>query len=161
MPAHVYVTMMGQKSGQINGDSSVRGREGNIEVMQFDHGIHKPTDPHTGQPTGLRVHSPLVLWKAMDKSSPLLYQVLCTGETLNEVNIKLYETDPSGGEKQRFNIKLENAHVTEMKSFMPSTRDSEREHYAYHESVSIVYEKITWEDKANQTVATDDWTQRD
>jgi type VI secretion system secreted protein Hcp len=161
MPAHVYVTMKGQKSGNIVGDSTVKGREGNIEIMQFDHSIRKPTDQFTGQPTGLRVHSPVVLWKAMDQASPILYQVLCTGETLTEVDIKFYETDPAGGEKQRFDIKLENAHVTEMKTFMPSTKDSGREHFAYHESVSLVYERITWEDKDFQKMATDDWTQRD
>jgi type VI secretion system secreted protein Hcp len=102
----------------------------------------------------------MILFKAMDQASPILYSVLCSGETLTEVNIKLYETDPAGGEKQRFNIKLENAHVTEIKSFMPNTKDSEREHYAYHETVALVYERITWEDKAFQKMAMDDWAKR-
>ena len=160
MPTTVYVTMKGVKSGDITGDSTVKHREGNIEVMQFDHDIRKPTDTFTGQTTGHRIHSPIVLWKAMDQSSPILYNVLCEGETLSEVNIKLYETDPAGGERQRFNIKLENAHVAEIKTFMPNTKDSEREHYAYHEAVSLTYSRITWEDKAFQKVATDDWVVR-
>jgi len=160
MPVHVHVWMKGQKSGDIVGDSTIVGREGSIEVIQFDSGVRTPTDPHTGNPTGARVHYPMVLMKAMDRSSPYLYQVLCTNETLTEVTLKLYETDPSGGEKERFNIKLENAHLTEVKSFMPNTKDAEEQQYAYNESVSIVYEKITWEDLDYRVMATDEWTKR-
>ncbi len=161
MPAYAHVWMKGQKSGDIVGDSTVQGREGSIEVMQFDHGMHRPTDPHTGGPTGARVHHPMVLTKAMDKSSPYLYRALCTGETLTEVLIKLYETDPAGGEKERFNIKLENANLMEMKTFMPNTKDSDTEQSEYNESVSIVYEKITWTDVENKLEAQDNWLVRD
>lgn len=160
MPVHVHAWMKGQKVGEIIGDSTISGREGSIEVIQFDSGVRSPVDPHTGMPTGARTHYPMVLWKAMDRSSPYLYQVLCTNEMLTEVTVKLYETDPAGGEKERFVIKLENAHLTEVKSFMPNTKASNGDQFSYNESLSIVYEKITWEDRDNQLVTTDEWNVR-
>jgi type VI secretion system secreted protein Hcp len=161
MPVHVHVWMKGQKSGDITGDCTIVGREGSIEVIQFDSGVRAPRDQHTGMPTGQRVHYPMVLTKAMDRSSPLLYQMLCQNENLTEVTLKLYEADPSGGEKERFNIKLENAHLAEVKSFMPNTKENEGEQYAYNETVSLVYEKITWEDLDYRVMATDEWGVRE
>ncbi|MDV3443847.1 type VI secretion system tube protein Hcp, partial [Pseudomonas otitidis] len=36
--------------------------------------------PQSGQPTGQRVHKPLMITKVFDKSSPLIFNALTSGE---------------------------------------------------------------------------------
>ncbi|WP_252724590.1 type VI secretion system tube protein Hcp, partial [Acinetobacter baumannii] len=38
----------------------------------FNHEVIIPRDPQSGQPTGQRVHKPVVITKVFDKASPLL-----------------------------------------------------------------------------------------
>ena len=78
MPAHL--TLQGEKQGNIGGSCDMQGREESILVYGMNHGILIPRSPTDGLATGKRVHGPLSILKEYDKSSPKLYQALCTGE---------------------------------------------------------------------------------
>ncbi|KEA24206.1 hypothetical protein BH79_29030 [Pseudomonas aeruginosa C0324C] len=53
-----------------------------------------PRDPQSGQPTGQRVHKPVVITKVFDKASPLLLAALTSGERLTKVEIQCTAPPP-------------------------------------------------------------------
>jgi type VI secretion system secreted protein Hcp len=161
MPSSAYLWIKDDQGSDMVGGSKVRGREGSIEVIQLSHEVHLPTDAHTGTPSGARTHGPLVFVKAIDQSSPLLYKALTTAQTLTSVEVKWYKRDPAGKEQEYFKEKLENAHVTSVKTFMPDTKDTGKEQYVHQEEVALVYEKITWKYVDGNIEHQDDWLKRD
>jgi len=88
MPSHL--TLTGEKQGKIDGSCEMQGRENTILVYGMNHDIGIPRSPTDGLSTGKRVHGPLSIIKEYDKSSPKLYQALCTGEHFKDVIIKWY-----------------------------------------------------------------------
>ena len=85
-----YVTLVGQKSGQIKGSVTQKGREDSIGVIAVSHSIVSPRDPQSGLPTGQRMHKPYVFTKELDKSTPILYNILCTNENITKVTIQFW-----------------------------------------------------------------------
>src|SRR5690606_28817149 len=88
MPTPAYMTIEGTNhsldtDGTITEDSSrysfQEGHEDQIRVQDMDHHVIIPRDPQSGQPTGQRVHEPLMITKVFDKSSPLLFNALTSG----------------------------------------------------------------------------------
>jgi hypothetical protein len=79
MPTPAYMTIMGERQGNITagnfteasvGNIYQEGHEDEILVQAFSHEIMLPRDSQSGQPTGQRVHHPLHITKVMDKCSP-------------------------------------------------------------------------------------------
>ena len=58
-----FMTLEGEQQGNIEGSSDVKGREGAIIVYAFGHSLSVPTDPHSGQSTGGRIHGPFKILK--------------------------------------------------------------------------------------------------
>lgn len=142
----IHISLTGQNQGAIAGSCTAAGKEGTSVVLGYEHDVHIPLDPQSGQPMGLRVHQPLSIVKLMDKASPKLYQALVTGERL-EVELKWYRIDPTGGEEHYFTTKLENAIVVAIK---PSL--------LHMEDVSFTYRKIIWTWEPDGITAQDDWS---
>ena len=91
MPLPAYMTITSETHGEIEGTCDVEDREGTIVVQGFDHTVEVPTDER-GAPSGRRVHRPVTILKEIDRASPILYQVLCTGELLTEVEITFFSS---------------------------------------------------------------------
>jgi len=106
----------------------------------------------------VRVHNPLIITKVFDKSSPKLYQALCTGEHMTEVVIKWYRIDPTGQEEHYFTTALEDAIVVSMKPNMPNCLDPVMESFSHMENVAFTYRKIKWTWEADGIESEDDWT---
>ena len=70
MALNAYLTLKGQKQGDIKGSTTQKGREGTIMVIAQSHEIVSPRDAASGLPTGKRQHKPMVITKEVDKSSP-------------------------------------------------------------------------------------------
>jgi type VI secretion system secreted protein Hcp len=69
--AHLaYMTLQGQKQGEIKGGVTQKGREGWIALLAFDYGIETPFDAASGRPSGKRQHKPVVIRKEIDEASP-------------------------------------------------------------------------------------------
>ncbi len=60
------------------GNTYQEGHEDQVMVQGFNHEVIIPRDPQSGQPTGQRVHKPVVITKVFDKASPLLLAALTT-----------------------------------------------------------------------------------
>lgn len=145
-PIHMVILAAGSQ-GDILGDSDIVGRENTIPVIGFSHGLTIPIDTQSGQATGSRVHSPLMITKRMDSATPKLYQACVSGESLGSVELKFYRIDPTGKDDHYFSITLTNARVVDMRNSYPNI-----------EQVSMVYEEIEWSWTKDGTMTQDSWT---
>ena len=141
MPGNLSIT--GEVQGEIEGSCELEDREGTILVQAFDHVVEIPTDDR-GVASGRRQHSPISITKEIDRSTPMLYQALCTGELLTTVVLDWYRLDGSGEEELYFTIELENAMITRIHPWVPNVLDRRKESLRHMEDVSIAYESIIW-----------------
>lgn len=117
----------------IQGSCTAAGKEGTIAVVGLGHQVSIPYEPSSGLPTGSRQHGPLTVLKYIDKSSPLLYKMLCEGNT-GDMELKFYsDNHPGGGIQHYYTITLEDVKIVDMKMAFPNV-----------ESVSFIYQDITW-----------------
>jgi type VI secretion system secreted protein Hcp len=158
MPMPCHLTLKGEKQGAIEGSCEMQGREGTILVYELRHNVYMPRDPHSGLPTGKRVHEPFTIVKMIDKSSPKLFQALCTGEHMKNVTLMYYRISKHGTEEHYYTTILEDAIVTNFQPAMPTTLMSTNDPYGHMEVVSFTYKKIkhTWEQSGIE--AEDCWT---
>lgn len=162
----IFMTVEGSRQGQITsgattlasiGTAYQDGHENEATVKGFSHNITIPRDPLSGQPSGQRVHSPFVVTKLLDKSSPLLNSALVTGEKLPNVIVRQWRTDETGKLVNFYTITLTDAIVIDITPDAPhSFGESERD-VAPLEHVSFSYRKITWLHELTGTSAEDDW----
>lgn len=157
MPMTAHMDVTGKNQGKMDGSCDMEGRENTILVYAMDHDVHIPRDPQSGLPSGKRIHGPLEIVKEFDKSSPKLYQALCSGEQLSDVTIKWYRIDPTGTEEHYFTHTLEDAIVVEIKPYMPVAFLSENEPYRHMEKISFTYTKIKWTWEVDGIEAEDSW----
>jgi type VI secretion system secreted protein Hcp len=143
MPIPGNLTLVGQDQGPIEGSCDIEGREDTILVQAFKHMVEIPTND-SGVPSGRRVHRPLMITKEVDKSSPKLYQVLCSGEVLSEATLRWYRLDGSGEETQYFTVMLQNALIVKVDSWVPDVLDKQYAGYSNMENVWFTYEVIRW-----------------
>lgn len=166
MATPAYIRIEGKNQGLITKDAFtpdsvgnvyVEGHQDEILVQEIDHQITIPTDPQSGQPTGQRVHKPLIFTSALNKASPLLFQALVTGEMLMVVEIKWYRTSVDGKQEHFFTTTLEDATVVDIHTVLPHAQDSNMSQYTQLIKTSLAYRKITWKHIAGKTEAADDW----
>ncbi|MEA5114885.1 MAG: type VI secretion system tube protein TssD [Geobacteraceae bacterium] len=139
-----HITLEGEKQGKIEGSCELIGRERSIIGYWFMHQIKAPHDPASGSLTEKAAHHPLRVIIAHDKSSPKLHQALCTGEHFKYVNIDWYSIDKYGDEYLFGTIRLEDAIITRIQSFMPNTLSPDTAYLPHMEKVSFHYKYIRW-----------------
>lgn len=170
MPTQMYMTIEGTTQGDMSagasspdslGTLSQTAHEDEITVVSLEGNVFVPTDPQSGQPSGQRVHEALKVTKMFDKSSPMLYQALATGEQISRVELKAYRTSTSGTQEHYFTITLEKATITKIRTWMPNTKDLSAEKFTHHEDVSLSYKKISWDHVGAGTAGADDWDYAD
>ena len=164
MPTPAYMTIEGITQGLITRDTFTEksvgkiyqeGHENEILVQAFEHQVVRPTDPQSGQPTGSRVHKPLMITKVFDKSSPLLFRALTYGEPLT-CTLRWYR--PAGeGVEHYFTIELIEAVIVDIQSRMVNCQDPNLAHFTHLEDVYFSYRKISWEHLVSNTESEDDW----
>lgn len=158
MPVPGYAEFKDSEGNPIEGSVQVGGREGMVEVQEFSHTVRIPTDEAKGELMGVRQHRPATLVKPQDKASPLLFDALCNGETLQEVIFHWFTIDKTGEEVEYFTHTLEEAKISDIETFMPPTKDPQKEQFGHHERVSILYSKMTWLFQEGNIEYTDSWT---
>jgi type VI secretion system secreted protein Hcp len=127
----------------IQGSVNVTGRQGSIEVLEFDHAIYIPTDNDTGELTGTRKHGAVTLVKMFDASSPYLFKACCNGQRLQSAVIRWYQINDSGQECEYYQHVLEGVKINSFSPSMANTKDVTLEKIPHVETVSLRYEKIT------------------
>jgi type VI secretion system secreted protein Hcp len=157
MALNAYLSLKGQKQGDIKGSVTQKGREGKIMVIAVNHEIISPRDPASGLPTGKRMHKPFVITKEIDKSSPLLYNVLVNNENVSDWELNFWRPSATGAEQQHYTIKLTNANIASVNFRMPNNKHPELMKFAEYEEIAFTYQKIEWTWVDGGITAMDDW----
>ena len=159
MAVTAYLTLKGQKQGEIHGSVTQKGRENSIQVYSFDQEIAVPRDAASGLPTGKRQHKPLVIVKEIDKSSPPLWNALVTNENLIAWELKIWQpaVGPTLVEKQIYTITLTNANVASIHQSLIGG-DPTNSKIPLCEEISFTYQKIQWTWNDGGITAVDDWS---
>ena len=162
MALNAYLKLKGQKSGEIKGSVTQKGRENKIMVIAVSHEIISPRDAASGLPTGKRMHKPFVITKELDKSSPILYQVLCTNENVSEWELEFWTPQIKAGtgvgsEVQHYSVKLTNANIASIAFRMANNKHPDLMKFAEYEEIAFTYQKIDWTWNDGGVSADDDW----
>lgn len=160
MAVTAYLWLKDHGGNPIKGDVKVKGREGSIEVLAYDHGVLLPTDDNTGKITGSRIHDPFRLTKATDDSSPVLNRAVASAQSLVSAEIKLYRSNDAGQEEEYYNFFMEDVKIVSVNSQMPNVKDPEKQKYGHQEHLELRYEKITWKFVEGNIISSDAWNER-
>lgn len=147
------------QGSDISGSVNIDGREGSVEILEFDHELRIPTDSDTGALTGTRKHEPLLITKMYDSATPYLYKACANGQTLKQLSLVWYKIDETGTEKEYFRHTLEDVKITSIKPTMYNTKDLEKERYPHLETVAMRYGKITWTYADGNISFSDSWVE--
>ncbi len=135
------------KGQEIKGESSVTslGRQDTIECLKFEHVVHTSGEASSGMSTGRRVHTPVVVTKRIDKSTPLLYKAMVNNESVDAV-IQFFRPNPTGDgtTEQFYTIELKSGHISQIRTVLPNVFEPSTANQPIWEEVSIVYRTITW-----------------
>ena len=147
----VYLTVRGQKSGDIKGDVTQRGREGSMEVTKLELG--------SSSSGGVRKWDSLKITKRVDQATPLLLNAYFTNETLTNATLKLWRPQANGVEEQFMTITLQNAQIVGDRIVNDATTSAEG-HVAQSlpvEELAFTFQKITVTYTNGGKTASDDW----
>ena|GEM_PF-192456 len=138
----------------IEGDVRREKREGQIEVLSFEHSVTTAREAGSGLATGRRQYQPLLVRKRIDKASPLLMKALTNNEVA-EVSIEFYRPNPTGDgtEELFYTVQLRNARVS-------SVQMVQEEGQPPMEEISFVFHTITWTYTNGGVTHEDTWSQQ-
>jgi len=157
MALNAYLKLVASRQGHVLGSVIQKGREGTIMVVAVSQTIISPRHPVSGKPTGKRMHKPLVITKEVDRSSPILYTILCSNENIRSVEIDFYKPDRTGIERKCFKVQLTNANISGMRFWVPNTRNPRSAQFPEREEIAFTYQKISWTWLEGGISAEDDW----
>jgi len=162
MALNAYLKLKGQKQGVVKGSVTQKGREGKIMVISAHHEVVSPTDPASGLATGKHLHKPFVIAKEVDKSSPVLYNMLVNNENITEWELQFWTPSlksgtGAGAETQHYTVKLTNSRIIDIGFRMLNNKNPELIKYAEYEEIAFSYEKIEWIWTDGGITAQDDW----
>lgn len=153
-PAYMWLT--DQNGSPILGSCCVLGREGAIEIKRLTHNMNIPADSNTGRLTGTRLHSPIIIQKEVDRTTPLLYKAISEGSVLKSATLKMYRIIESGLETEYFNIILENVKVVSITPILSPGNQTG----LHSEALHLRYEAITWKYVDGNIIYRDAWNGR-
>jgi type VI secretion system secreted protein Hcp len=126
-------------------------------VIAANHEVISPRDAASGLPTGKRQHHALVITKEVDKSTPLLMNVLVHNENIRDFRLDFWQPSRTGKELQFYTIELINASIAGIRFEMLNNRYPENMQHKEREHVSFCYQKIIWTYQEGGITAEDDW----
>ena len=139
-PDQVRMTLVTEKSGAHD-----------IYITGYSHEIVAPRDAASGLPTGKRQHKPFTVTKEVDKSSPILVNILTNNENITEWRMSIIRNNQRNSTQVLKTVVLTNPSVCAISNTYDSDNASEREH------ISFCYQKITWSWEDGGITAEDDW----
>ncbi|HHP7238368.1 type VI secretion system tube protein TssD [Longibacter sp.] len=131
-------------SNGIEGDNLKGGREGTTQVVQVNHRVDIPTDSQRGIPMGERRHGKMNLILEADRAIPSLYQAVCRGEVLEELELMWYRITDDGLQEHYFSHMMTNVRVAAVEMQLPDTQNPELDETGHRAAVDLSYEKILW-----------------
>ena len=97
----------------------------------------------------------------LDRSSPILYGMWSTNETIVEWELKFFAPAATGSstaaDVQTHTVKLINARIAAIRFTMPNSKNPDLQRYLEYEEVVFTYQHITWIWNEGGITAQDDW----
>lgn len=156
MAYQFYLSLKGKTQGSIKGGSTKSGKSSTsnsgIICHGFQYGVQSPRDPASGLPSGKRQHSPLVITKEVDQSSPLLYHALVTNEALDSAVLTFVRPDGSGKETVYHTVKLTNATISKIGYAVPRKSEHSGPAPSRSESITFIYEELAVDGAKNGAI---------
>src|SRR6056297_312547 len=112
-------------SNGIQGANLKGGREGTTQVVQVNHRVDIPTDSQRGIPMSERRHGAMQLILEADTALPSLYQAVCRGEVLDELELVWYRITDEGLQEHYFSHVLSDVRVSAVEMILPDTQNPE------------------------------------
>jgi type VI secretion system secreted protein Hcp len=156
MALNAYLTLKGQKQGDIKGSVAQKGYEGQIMVIAVDHELQLPHDPQSGAAIGPLTHQPFVITKEVDRATPLLYAMLVNHEITALWELRFY-TPMAGTERQHYTVKLTNATIASIKFQMLNNKNPDFVRLSEFETIAFTYQNIEWIWTDGSIAAQDHW----
>jgi type VI secretion system secreted protein Hcp len=152
-----YLSIKGQKTGDIKGDVMQKGHDGWNSVLSMEYGISSPTDLATGMASGRRTHQPISFTLRWSKATPLLLGALTNNETLSDVQFQRWQPDPdgSGAELNTDTIQLSNARIASLKIVDQKADDGKLDTVVI---VTMTYRQLTVMHQPGGVMAEDSWS---
>lgn len=142
----LFVKIEPAKSPAPKGESVLLGREAWIPAESFDYQVTTPTDPATGLASGKTRFGFVSFVKTWGASSPQLFQLLSTNETLKSVIFEF--TRPSATTAEIFyRVTLSNARIVNLR------QEFDRNGGQPSDSISLAYQTILVESVTGRTSA--------
>lgn len=141
----------------VGGTINIDDHEKQAIVKAYSHNVTIAKNKTTGQASGQRVHNPMIITKMIDKSSPLFFNALTTGETLKKVEVKWYRNSNSGTHEHFYTVELEDALIVDINTAIESLASSVDNQPTPLEIVSFSYRKISVRHETASTSGEDDW----
>ena len=160
MASPAYVWIVDDQANEIKGDCLVTGREGSIEIFQFDYGVSMPVDRFNGSTNGTRQHDTVVITKPFDQVSPVLFKAACDGKTLKEITVKWYRINENGREEEYFSHHLEDVKVVSFEQRLLHTKDEETANHVHEDVIKLRFAKITLKHHDGNIEHSDTWLKR-
>src|SRR5512133_3816420 len=111
MALNAYLKLKGEKTGEVKGSVTQKGREDSMMIIATSHEVVSPRDAASGLPTGKRQHKPFTITKEIDKATPLLYNILVNNENVKKWKLQYWQPSASGKEQQHYTVELLNASI--------------------------------------------------
>lgn len=158
-----FMRLKGQRSGEIRGGVTQKGREGQIQVVDVHHAVVSPRDVASGLPTGKRQHKPLELTIPLDRSAPLFYNMVATNETITDLQLHTWvptirTATGIGSEVLAYSIRLTNATIASVEEIVKT--DAAGANPKTLLKISLTYQRIEWTWNDGGITAMDDWEAR-
>lgn len=154
------MAIRGAKQGQFKGQSMARGQEKWIPCSQFLLSLTAPRDASSGQATGRRQWSPIVVTKEWGAASPQILSAVSTNEALPLVEFEFLRSNPQGMESVFETVTLTNATISAFKQYVGFPDAGEPPNPHPLEDVSFTFQKIEVTNSEGKTTAVDDWSAR-
>lgn len=166
MPNEIFVTIEDSEGNNLSEGASSKesigayykeDHEDKIFVQALEQRSVLPTDPRNGQVTGVRRYEYLEITKLIDKSSPLLAQLLSQPTDLN-IHVEFYRSpdETSGGEPVRYyQIKMAEAKLITLETLSPDAMDPSNDNFMAYERCRFSFNAVAWKHDVSGTEAVD------
>ncbi len=166
MPNEIFVTIEDAEGNNLTEGASSKESIGSyykedhmdkISVQGFEQKSVLPIDRRNGQVTGVRRYEYVEITKLIDKSSPLLAQLLSQPTDLN-IHVEFYRSpdETSSGEPVRyFQIKMAEAKLVSMELSSPNAMDPANDHYMAMEKLQFSFNAVAWKHDVSGTETVD------
>ena len=154
---HLFLKANGE---DIQGQSTQtsEGRENSIECTFFESETNTAREVQSGLATGRRQHKPLVIRKAIDKSTPQIAKALTKSAKIDG-EFKFFRPNPSGdGTTQHFyTVKISDGRVANQKMISEWAAPGDPHAVPPQEEVQFVFQTITWRYEDGGVEHEDSW----